>query len=108
MPEEEATQDAPVVALQNFRFVPEVLEVRAGERARFTVTSGGAAHTFTIPALGVDVTLPAGITETVEFDVPDGEKGDMSLICRFHSNAGSGMVAKIRVSNGGGDGGYSY
>ncbi len=51
VPDKEAT----MVTLRNFQIAPDVLEVRAGAKARFTVTSGGAGHTFTIPTLGVHV-----------------------------------------------------
>ncbi len=96
-------QEAPVVTLSNFRFAPDVLEVRAGEKAQFTVTSVAGRHTFTVQALGVDVVVSAGTTRTVEFDVPDSAPGELELVCRFHSSGGTGMVAKISVV-GSGDG----
>ena len=95
-------KEATMVTLRNFQIVPNVLEVRAGERARFSVSSTGAGHTFTIPALGVNVRLPAGTTRIVEFEVPDGASGDIQLLCRLHSSGGGGMVGKLRVNNGGG------
>ena len=91
-------QEAAVVMLRNFQFVPEVLEVRAGERARFTITSEGAGHTFTIEALGVDVVLPAGTARKVEFNVPRwAAGGELQIVCRFHSSGSTGMVAKLSV-----------
>ena len=95
-------KEATMVTLRNFQIVPTVLEVQAGEQARFSVRSTGAGHTFTIPAFGVNVRLPAGITRIVEFEVPDGTSGDIQLLCRFHSSGSGGMVGKLRVNNGGG------
>ncbi len=96
-------REAPVVTLSNFLFAPDALEVRAGEKAQFTVTSVAGRHTFTVQALGVDVVVSAGTTRTVEFDVPDSAPGELELVCRFHSSGGTGMVAKISVV-GSGDG----
>ena len=88
-------KDSPVVVLKNFRSEPVQLQVEAGKKARFTVSSEGAGHTFTIRSLDVDVVLPAGTTETIEFDVPEGT-GEIQLVCRFHEAAG--MVATLNVT----------
>ena len=88
-------KDSPMVVLKNFRFEPVQLQVEAGKKARFTVSSEGAGHTFTIRSLDVDVVLPAGTTETIEFDVPEGT-GEIQLVCRFHEAAG--MVATLIVT----------
>ena len=93
-------QGPVVVTLRNFQFVPDVLEVRAGEKASFSVSSTGAGHTFTLPALEVDVVISAGTTRLIEIDVPDGTPGEIQLLCRFHSSGGTGMVAKLHLSNG--------
>ena len=69
-----------------------------GKKARFTVTSEGAGHTFTIESLGVDVSMPAETTKTIEFDVPEGAPEQIQLKCRFHS--GSGMEATLKVRGG--------
>ena len=98
IPETELT----VVTLSDFRFAPAVLEVQAGEKARFSVSSKGAGHTFTIPTLGVDVELPAGTNRTVEFDVPEGATGEIQVLCLFHSSGVTGMVGQLRVKGGSG------
>ena len=90
--------EAPSITLRNFQFVPDTLEVEAGTKARFAVTSEGAGHTFTIEILGVDVSMPAGTTKTIEFDVPEGAPEQIQLKCRFHSS--SGMVATLKVEGG--------
>ncbi len=86
-----------VVTLSNFQFAPAVLEVQAGAKARFSVSSKGAGHTFTILTMGVDVLLPAGTNRTVEFDVPEGTPGELQVLCRFHSSGDTGMVGKLRI-----------
>ena len=88
------------VTLSNFQFAPAVLEIQAGMKARFSVSSEGAGHTFTIPTMGVDVMLPAGTTRTVEFDVPEGTTGELQVLCRFHSSGDTGMVGQLQVKGG--------
>ena len=71
--------------MSNVQFTPNVLEVEAGKTARIELMHDGLAHTFTIPDLGVDVTIPRqkGIT-VVEFFVPPETSGELELFCRFH------------------------
>ena len=88
-------KDSQIITLKDFRFEPDQLQVEAGKKARFTVSSEGAGHTFTVRSLDVDVVLPAGTTETIEFDVPEGT-GEIQLVCRFHEAAG--MVATLDVT----------
>ncbi len=82
--------------MSNIQFTPNLLDVEAGKTARIELMHYGLAHTFTIPDLGVDVSIPRqkGVT-VVEFFVPAGASGDLELVCDLHKAIG--MVGTIRV-----------
>lgn len=86
------------VAAANFRFSPNNLEFKAGQKAQLMLTSDGRGHTFTVDSLGVDVMVPAGTTQTIEFKVPASASGTIPFICRFHSSGGKGMVGELKIT----------
>lgn len=94
--------EALTVKLADYRFVPDVLKVQAGKKARFTVTGDSRSHTFTVEKLGVDVPVAANATQAIEFDVPAGSSGEIVLVCRIHETS-RGMVGKVQISPPGGD-----
>ncbi|MBI4201440.1 MAG: cupredoxin domain-containing protein [Chloroflexi bacterium] len=84
------------VDLSNYMFTPGILEVEAGKVAKFELIGDGLEHTFTIKALGVDISVPERPrSKTVEFLVPQAASGDLALTCSFHELAG--MVGTLRV-----------
>ena len=85
------------VAAANFRFSPNTLEVKPGQKAQLLLTSDGRGHTFTVESLGVDVVVAAGTTQTIEFEVPASASGTIPFICRFHSSGGRGMVGELKI-----------
>jgi plastocyanin len=91
------TATATAVSLAYPKFTSNALEVSAGSTARFTLSSDQYDHTFTILALGVDVSVPANSAKkAAEFAVPTGASGTYKLICRIHES--NGMVGTVQIA----------
>ena len=76
------------VVIQNFKFVPDNLQVKAGEAVRF-VNKDGAQHTATADDGSFDTgTLRSNAS--IEVEIPAGQH-DYS--CRFHPNMKATIVA---------------
>jgi plastocyanin len=93
-----APQVAPVGALEvetvNVTFVPDSLRASSGE-VRVAVRNRDLFwHTFTIDALGVDVTAPVGRLRSVAFQA---RPGTYSYYCRIPAHATLGMRGTITV-----------
>lgn len=74
--------------LDDYYFSPTVLSGEAGQTLELRLGNAGeAAHTFTVDALGIDVTVEPGQEARVDVTFPDS--GAFAFICRFH--AGRGM-----------------
>ena len=105
-----AVSDAVTGAVQltaaNFQYSPQTLEVQAGKPAQLEIASTGAGHTFTIRDLGVDVLLPSGTTQTVEFIVPEETTGELQWVCRFHESTGMGGRITVQQAADASDMGY--
>ena len=85
------------VAIANFRFSPNSLEIKAGQKAQLMLTGDGRGHTFTVESLGVDVVVAAGATQNIEFEVPASASGTITFRCRYHSSGGTGMVGELKI-----------
>ena len=85
------------VAIANFRFSPNSLEIKAGQKAQLMLTGDGRGHTFTVESLGVDVVVAAGATQIIEFEVPASASGTITFRCRYHSSGGTGMVGELKI-----------
>jgi len=93
-----APQVAPAGALEvetvNVTFVPDSLRASSGE-VRVAVRNRDLFwHTFTIDALGVDVTAPVGQLRSAAFEA---RPGTYSYYCRIPSHATLGMRGTITV-----------
>lgn len=87
-----ALQDPGGTGAYQFASV-EPLAFNSGEVVNFTLKSEAEFHTFTVDTLDIDV--PAGAGETVEFYFEFTEPGRYELICVPHE--AEGMVATITV-----------
>ena len=82
------------IQVRDFGFVPETVEASAGQRVTMSVANFGRSHhTFTVPALGVDLVLAPGDETTVDLSAP--EEGEVDILCRFHQ--ASGMRGRLLV-----------
>ena len=55
------------VVAKQFEFVPGTITVKKGDTVRLKITSADVEHGIGIPEFGVNQTIPAGETVTVEF-----------------------------------------
>jgi plastocyanin len=93
-----APQVAPAGALEvetvNIAFVPDSLRASSGEVQVAVRNRDLFWHTFTIDALGVDVTAPVGRLRSVAFQA---RPGTYSYYCRIPAHATLGMRGTITV-----------
>jgi len=71
--------------------------IRASPGSHFTIAlhdQGFHAHTFTVPALGIDLTLAPNTTTNVDITVPPS--GVVVYECRFHQAQGMQGAFVIR------------
>ncbi len=89
--------------LDEFYFSPTVLSGKAGQRLELRLGNAGeAAHTFTVDALGIDVTVEPGQETRVDVTLPDS--GAFAFVCRFHAGRGmrGGLSAGDSLEGAGG------
>jgi|GEM_PF-785169 len=56
------------VSADNFVFTPSVIRVKKGENVRLTVKGVGGFHGLSVPALSINLTIPAGESVSAELD----------------------------------------
>lgn len=81
-----------VISTQGNRFDPAVLEVTAGQTARFQFTGVAEPHTFTVSQWDVNAAITAS-NGTVEFLVPGDARGEAPFFCSVHA----GMTGTLKV-----------
>ena len=87
-------EGAMLVAMEDSKFAPKQLRVKAGEPARFVVKNRDlVVHTFTIKELGVDVSIITG-SETL-IKLPSIAAGTYEYVCTVsgHDNMKGTLVA---------------
>jgi cytochrome c oxidase subunit II len=79
-----------------FSFTPEQIDVPAGARVTFYVTSADVEHGFSIPATGVNTMVTPGWVSTVSHTFT--KPGTYLLICNEYCGAGHQMMsARVQV-----------
>lgn len=78
------------VKASRYKFEPDPIVVRLGERARLVVTSTDVAHGIAISEFNVKLSVPAGKTESVDF-VAD-KKGSFRTYCSVYCGPGHGHM----------------
>jgi cytochrome c oxidase subunit II len=79
-----------------YKFEPDPIVVRLGEKVRLVVTSIDVAHGIAILEFKINLSVPAGKTENVEF-VAD-KKGSFPAYCSVYCGSGHGhMQASLVV-----------
>ncbi|MEP7356069.1 MAG: cupredoxin domain-containing protein [Anaerolineales bacterium] len=96
----EAKAGATSVQMKDFAFAPGTMQVSPGQTVRLVVRNADATlHTFTLPAAGVDVSVPPGAERVIEFKAPAA--GVYQWFCIPHSTADgatrTGMVGTLRA-----------
>jgi len=84
------------VTVSRFQFVPEVIELKQGEKVQLNVTSTDGTHGFEVKELGVRARIPNG--KSVTLDVTATAAGTFEVKCSEYCGAGhSRMKARIVV-----------
>lgn len=78
------------VKASRYKFEPDPILVKLGEKVRLIVTSTDVSHGIAISEFKVNVAIPAGKTETVEF-VAD-KKGTFQAYCSVYCGPGHGHM----------------
>lgn len=74
------------VKASKYKFEPDPIIVKLGEKIRLVVTSTDVAHGLAIPEFNVNLSVPAGKTESIEF-VADKE-GTFQAHCSVYCGQG--------------------
>ncbi len=91
-----ANKKPQIITAINFGFRPNTLSAPKGIAVVLDVTNASTVpHTFTLPAFGVNVALPAGKTVTVQFAA--SKSGIFYFSSTNPGDAEQGMVGKLTV-----------
>ncbi len=90
-----ASADGVTVTAKEMHFTPSTLHVRAGEQTISVHNAGKLTHTFSLNALGREVTVHPGQTRTLTLDL---KPGTYRYVCRILDHEGLGMHGVLRVS----------
>ncbi|MFZ5800438.1 MAG: cupredoxin domain-containing protein [Candidatus Omnitrophota bacterium] len=78
------------VKASSYKFEPDPIVVKLGEKVRLVVTSTDVAHGLAIAEFKLRISIPAGKTETVEF-IAD-KKGTFQMRCSVYCGPGHGQM----------------
>jgi plastocyanin len=82
------------VNAREMRFSPSTLRLAAGERTLTVHNRGKLTHTFSLNALGEEVTVPPGKSKTLTLNLVPGS---YAYVCRILDHEGLGMHGTLRV-----------
>jgi plastocyanin len=83
------------VTTKEMRFSPSTLRIGSGRHVIVVHNHGSLSHTFSLNALGREVTVHPGKTRELSIDV---EPGTYRYVCRILDHEGLGMHGVLRVS----------
>ncbi|MFA4889031.1 MAG: cupredoxin domain-containing protein [Candidatus Omnitrophota bacterium] len=78
------------VKASRYKFEPDPIVVRLGEKVRLIVTSTDVAHGIAIQEFNVKLSVPAGETERIEF-IAD-KQGEFHAYCSVYCGPGHGHM----------------
>jgi plastocyanin len=90
-----SSADEVDVAAKEMRFTPSTVRVKAGRHVMVVHNRGKLTHTFSLNALGREVTVHPGKTRELSVDL---EPGTYRYVCRILDHEGLGMHGVLRVS----------
>lgn len=84
------------ITTQNFKFTPNVIHVKKGQKVTLVVKGIDGTHGFMIDGLGIN--QPVGAGETVVIDLPTGTAGTFTLRCSIPCGPGHlGMTGQVII-----------
>ena len=89
-----ASADTIDVTAKEMHFTPATMTVNAGRHTITVHNAGNLTHTFSLNALGREVTIRPGKTRTMSVNF---ESGSYRYVCRILDHEGLGMHGVLRV-----------
>lgn len=84
------------VTSENWKFTPNVITLKKGEKVQLQVTGVSGTHGFAIPELGINIPVAPG--QTVLIDLPTDRAGTFALFCSIPCGPGHrNMTGQIEV-----------
>lgn len=77
------------------KFLPATMRLGAGKHTFLVRNIGDLRHTFSLNAIGEEVTVEPGKTKSLRLDL---EPGTYRYVCRILDHEGLGMRGTLRVS----------
>lgn len=74
------------VTSENWKFTPNVITVKKGEKVQLQVTGISGTHGFAIPDLGINIPVAPG--QTVTIDLPTDTVGTYAFFCSIPCGPG--------------------
>lgn len=74
------------VTSENWKFTPNVITVKRGEKVQLQVTGISGTHGFAVPDLGINVPVAPG--QTVTIDLPTDSVGTHAFFCSIPCGPG--------------------
>ena len=78
------------VKASRYKFEPDPIVVRLGEKVRLVITSTDVAHGIAIQEFNVKLSVPAGKTERIEFVA--NKQGEFHAYCSVYCGPGHGHM----------------
>ena len=78
------------VKASRYKFEPDQIVVRLGEKVRLVLTTTDASHGLNIPEFKVNISVPTGETRSVEF-IAD-KQGEFHAHCSVYCGEGHGQM----------------
>jgi len=87
----------------SFGYTPTIIQLEEGEKIRLIITNNeNLRHTFTSTELGIDISLKAKSTETVDFVVPitvvESMTGNIDFFCTVFGHRPAGMQGLFNIN----------
>ena len=74
------------VTSENWKFTPNVIRVKKGEKITLSLQGVSGLHGFSVPDLGINIPVPQGQTVTVK--LPTDKSGSFGLRCSIPCGQG--------------------
>lgn len=86
------------IALEEYKFVPDAISVRPGEKVRFVLTNRGKEdHEFEGEAIGIEeIVVPPGKRREMSWTAP-AKTGTYDVVCDLPGHLEKGMILKVTV-----------
>ncbi len=81
------------MTLKDQTFEPHQVHGNAGQQVIIELEADGNDHTFTVPAIGLDIKVPAKGKVTASFVMPT--EGIFPFYCKIHGSPTSGMHGQL-------------